>query len=112
MKTLNISDETYERIKDQLTQEEQVEINSFQDFVGKKIFVRTVTYHLLGRVKKIVGNLILLDEASWIADSGRFMDFIKEGKTNEVEPVGEVYVNISSIVDLYIWKNSLPKEQK
>jgi len=63
-KTITISDDTYESIKDQLGADEQVDISDLQDFVGKKIFVRTVTYHLVGKVEKILGNLVFLsDEA-------------------------------------------------
>ena len=112
MKTLNISDETYELIKDQLGQEEKIDVNEIKDFVGKKWFIRTVTYHLTGEVEKMVGNFLVLKNAAWIADSGRFMQAIKEGKLNEVEPVGNAMVNLNSIVDMFPWKFKLPSEQK
>jgi hypothetical protein len=111
-KTLEISDETYERIKAQLSNEEQKDISQMEDFVGEKLFIRTVTYHLIGKVEKIVGNFFVLSEASWIADSGRFMNAIKEGKLDEVEPIGKAFVNINSIVDVFPWKHSLKQEQK
>ena len=112
MKTINISDETFEKIKEQLSDEEQIEINSYEDFIGKKIFVRTVTYHMVGKVIKVNDGLIFLENASWIADSGRFMDFIKEGQLNEVEPVGDWFINKSVIVDGCIWKHALPTKQQ
>jgi len=112
MKTINISEETYELIKEQLVGEEKLDLNEIKDLVGKKWFIRTVTYHLTGEVEKIVGNFLVLKDASWIADSGRFMDAIKNGKLKEVEPVGEAMVNINSIVDMFPWKHSLPKDQK
>lgn len=111
-KTLEISDETYEKIKSQLSDEEQKDISQMEDFVGEKLFIRTVTYHLIGKVEKIVGNFFALSEASWVADSGRFMNAIKEGKLDEVEPVGKAFVNINSIVDAFPWKHSLKQEQK
>ena len=80
--------------------------------VGEKFFFRTVTYHLTGKVKKVVGNIIQLEDAAWVADSGRFMNAIKEGKLNEVEPVGTAFININSVTDFFPWKHSLPKEQK
>ena len=43
-----------------------------------------------------------LVDAAWIADSGRFMDAIKKGELNEVEPVGEAMININSIVDMFV----------
>jgi hypothetical protein len=113
MKNLSISDETYELIKDQLQTEEKVEVNSLQDFIGKKLFIRTVTYHLVGEVVKIVGNLFELKNASWIADSGRFTQAIDDGVLNEVEPVKvPVWVNTNSITDIFLWKHALPNKQK
>jgi hypothetical protein len=112
VKTLEISDETYERIKAQLTEDEKVEISNFQDLINRSWFFRTVTYHLVGRVKKVMGSWVELEKASWIADSGRFMNFLKDGETNEVEPVGQVFVNLNTVVDFYPWKHELPKEQK
>ena len=112
MKMLNISDETYELIKDQLSNEETLDISGLQDMMGKSYFFRTVTYHQVGRVKKVVGNFLLLEDASWVADSGRFMQAIKTGSLDEVEPVGEMGLNIHTVVDFFPWKHSLPKDQK
>ena len=133
MKTLTISDETYELIKDQiksnspmrhrgkwrrwirkffLKTDENVDVSELTSLVGKNWFFRTVTYHLVGKVKRIFGNFIVLEEASWIPDSGRFMQFIKNGVLNEVEPVGDVILNMATVVDFYSWKHELPQEQK
>lgn len=79
--------------------------------VGKSYFFRTVTYHLIGRVKSIVGSFVELEDASWIADSGRFMNAIKEGKLDEVEPVGNMFVNAFSVTDVFPWTHKLPTEQ-
>lgn len=111
MKTIEISEETYEKIKDQLTADDY-EINDMDDFTGKKLFIRTVTYHLVGRVKRRIGKFWQLENASWVADSGRFMQTIKIGTLNEVEPVGDAFVNIDSITDMFPWNHDLPKEQK
>lgn len=81
--------------------------------VGNAYFFRTVTYHLVGKVvAQHGGNIIELDDASWVADSGRFMNAIKEGKLNEVEPVGKAYINLKSVTDFFPWKFPLPTEQK
>lgn len=111
MRTLEISEETYEKIKDQLTQDEQIELETFDDFVNGTWFFRTVTYHMVGKVTKRVGNLLRLEDASWIADSGRFADFIATGKASEAEPVGTCYINMQAVVDVYPWKHALPKDQ-
>ena len=112
MKTLNISEETYNKIREQLKEDERGEINSFSDLVGKSYFFRTVTYHLVGKVKKQIGSFLELENAAWIADSGRFMNFLKDGTANEVEPVGIAYVNIETVTDFFPWVHKLPSEQK
>jgi len=111
-KTIEVSDETWLKIKDQVTEDEVVEVDQLEDFVGKKMFIRTVTYHLVGEIDKKVANFIHLKGASWIADSGRFMEAIKNGTLNEVEPVGEAWVNLNAITDMFPWKHKLPTEQK
>jgi hypothetical protein len=112
MKTLKISDETYEAIKDQLGVDERIDISSIEDLVGKKLFIRTVTYHLTGRVTKVIGNMLQLEEAAYIADSGRFMQAIKDGELSEVEPVGDWFVNLGAVTDMGPWNHPLPTEQK
>jgi hypothetical protein len=75
-------------------------------------FIRTVTYHLIGRIVGRVDGFLLLKDASWVADSGRFMQAIKNGTLNEVEPVGDAVVNIGTITDAFPWTHGLPSSQK
>jgi len=112
VKTLEISDETYEKIKNQLLEDEKVEIGSYEDLIGKSFYFRTVTYHFTGKVKNVIGRVLELEKAAWIADSGRFMNAIKEGKLNEVEPVGQMFLNMETVTDFCPWKHALPTEQK
>ena len=107
-----MSDECYEKLKDQLVGETVKEINNYEDMVGQKFFFRTVTYFLTGEVKKVVGRFVYLKTAAVIFDTGRFTDAIKEGKLNEVEPVGEAFVNMDTVTDFFPWKHKLPTEQK
>ena len=111
MKTIEVSEETYLRIKDQLGKED-TEINTYEDMVGKSFYFRTVTFHLVGKVKKIVGDFAELDTASWVADSGRFMNALRDGTLNEVEPTGKAFVNLKSVTDFFPWKHKLPTDQK
>ena len=81
--------------------------------VGGAYFIRTVTYFATGRVKAIVGNFIVLEDAAWIADTGRFRDAIVKGILSEIEPVDvDMFLNINSITDAFLWKHKLPREQK
>ena len=112
VKTITVSDETFESIKDQLCAGEEVDINTLQDFVGQKLFIRTVTFHLVGKVEKVVGKFAQLSTASWVADSGRFMQAIKDGALKEVEPVGIAWVNLDSVTDMFPWPHHLPTKQQ
>lgn len=81
--------------------------------VGKKYFIRTVTYFVTGKVKKISGGFLVLENAAWIADTGRFSDALKSGNFSEVEPVDvQVYLNLNSITDGFEWLHKLPRDQK
>jgi hypothetical protein len=83
---------------------------------GEKVFIRTVTYHLVGEITdeiSIDGNTFLeLKNASWVADSGRFHLAIANGSLNEVEYVGDAFVNMASITDAFPWRHELPTTSK
>jgi len=83
--------------------------------IGKNYFIRTVTHHLVGRLIKVTSKELVLEEASWIADDGRFHDALKNGIFNEIEPFPQdlsVIVGRGSLIDCVIWRHSLPKDQK
>ena len=79
---------------------------------GKAYFFRTVTYHTVGKVKAVIGNFIQLEKAAWVADSGKFSEAIAKGTLSEVEMVGDVYINLDTVVDFFPWNNPLPTETK
>ena len=111
-RTIEVSEETFEKIKDQINHERIIfDVGSYE-LIGKKIFVRTVTYHLVGEVVKIVGKLVFLKKASWVVASGRFMQFIKDGEIEEYEEVGDWFFNLDTVVDGCEWKHNLPEGQK
>lgn len=112
MKTIKVSEETYALIKDQLKGNESLDFNTLADLIGKNFFIRTVTYHLTGKITKIIGSMLILEDAAWIPDSGRFMQAIKNGTLKEVEPVGDALINFESITDMFPWNHALPMEQK
>ena len=115
---MNIEDMTYKQIK------EVVEMFSGQTKkarlpfkVGDKLLIRTCTHYHIGKVDEIMGNFIKLVEASWVQDTGRFYDALKNGisdlRESEIEPFPEcAWVNIESIVDAAPWMHDLPKIQK
>src|ERR1035437_3068677 len=105
-KVIEMSDELYEKLKEEITIDGGKEVNNYEDLVSGKYYFRTVTYHSVGEVKKIVGRFAYLKNASWIADSGRFNEAIKNGTLNEVEPVGDAFVNLDTVVDFFPWKHT------
>ena len=110
-RTIEVSEETYQKIKTQLSDEPLKEIDTLQDMIGEKYFFRTITYHLTGKVVKIIGSILELEDAAWISDSGRFMQAIKNGELNEVEPVGSAYINMETVTDFFPWVHPLPCAQ-
>ena len=81
--------------------------------VGENYLIRTVTMILVGKLEAVYNTELVLSSASWIADTGRFYDALKDGKLNEVEPfLNDVIVGRGSLIDATIWTKELPKEQK
>lgn len=68
--------------------------------VGEMWLFRTVTMIQSGRVKAIMGPMVVLEDAAWIADTGRFFDFLNGKEPNEVEPFPNgCVVNTGALVD-------------
>lgn len=88
-----------------------VTTNGFLE-IGKAYLIRTVTLYQVGRVVAVSGQFVKLEEASWIADTGRFATALKSGEFSEVEPVGESYINLGSIIDAFPFEHKLPTVQK
>jgi hypothetical protein len=81
--------------------------------IGQAVFIRTVTLYYTGIVSALTGGFVTLKDAAWIADTGRFHDFLKEGECNEYEGFIEpVNIPIGSIVDFSEWKHPLFRGQK
>jgi hypothetical protein len=81
--------------------------------IGEKYFIRTATYFQLGRLKDIQGKWLILEEACWIADTGRFHEFLKDGKCNEYEEfTNDVYIPLDSVIDITKWSHALFKGNK
>ena len=83
------------------------------DYIGKNVFVRTVTHHHTGRLVAADERFMHLADAAWIADDGRFADALETGVLNEVEPFpGSCLVSLGSVIDLCEWTHDLPRTQK
>ena len=81
--------------------------------VGDNIFIRTVTYHYTGKIAAITPGEIVLADAAWIADSGRFHTALATGTLSEVEPYpAGVVISRGAIVDVSPWAHPLPRVAK
>lgn len=80
---------------------------------GKAVIIRTVTNYYTGRITAVTDYDIVLEDAAWIADTGRWADALKTGKLNEVEPFADpVIVPRGGVIDITIWRHALPRDQK
>lgn len=101
--TISIDNVEYVR-KDSVQKEtiKPIYEGEFQPFeIGAVYLIRTVTMIDVGRVVAASKQYIILEDAAWIASTGRFSDALKACKFNEVEPFpdGVVILSAGSIVD-------------
>jgi hypothetical protein len=82
--------------------------------VGKIYHVRTVTFAIAGKLAWVGDKELLFSEASWVADSGRFSNYLK-GEADErleVEPFPKkVIVGRGAVVDATLIED-FKREQK
>lgn len=85
--------------------------------VGRNYFIRTITHHYVGELLFLNrrGAELVLTQAAWIADDGRFHQMLRTGEFDEIEPYLEgqrVLVNRDAIIDAVEWTQPLPRSQK
>ena len=79
------------------------------------VFIRTVTHYYTGRVEAVTDSDIVLADAAWIADTGRFSDALKSGEFSEVEPYPDgvlCIVSRGAVLDVSTWDHALPRVRK
>ena len=82
--------------------------------IGKNYFIRCVTFFYTGRLVRVTAQELVLEDAAWIADTGRFAQAMETGNFSEVEPypAGELIIGRGAIVDAWQAAWVLPKTQK
>ena len=111
--TININDLTLGQIKELQLIANNQQSSSHPFKIGEAYLIRTVTFIALGKLEWVGEHELVLSSASWVADTDRFYNALKEGKLKEVEPfINDVIVGRGSIIDATIWQNKLPREQK
>jgi hypothetical protein len=90
------------------------ETTSLERYINAAVFIRTVTHHYTGALIAYDAHWIVLHDAAWIADDGRFADFLKTGEAREVEPYpdGPVLIGVGAVLDISFFTHPLPRKQK
>lgn len=118
MSKIDIKDLTIrevESLSKYLPQSKQEEAHPYEDLIGKAIFVRTVTFYYVARLKKVYSKELVIEHVCWIPDTGRFNECMKEGRFNEIEPFNlkkDVFIGRGAIIDLSEWNFDLPTQKK
>lgn len=109
---IKLSSETVRELTNKLVP--KVEHKPGEDYtIGSTIFVRCVTHYATGRIIHVSETMVHMEDAAWIADCGRFEQFLKNGTVDEVEPIPGIYkFNKNAVVDVCEWSHPLPREQK
>jgi len=84
----------------------------YRRHLTKNVLVRTVTHYHIGRLVDVDSDSLLLESASWVADTGRFGVALQTGQIREYEPFpgsGEVIIGRGAIVDCCAWDHELPR---
>jgi hypothetical protein len=79
--------------------------------IGQTYLIRTVTMIDTGRVVQVTPQWLILEDAAWIADTGRFADAIEKAEFNEVEPLPDGCIGIGAIID-FCKITKAPRKQK
>ena len=84
--------------------------------IGEPYLIRTVTFIYTGKLVAVSEHELVLEDAAWIADTGRFADSLKDlNKLKEIEPYpdGRVLIGRGALVDAHpVKKQTLPRSQK
>lgn len=104
MKTIVIDGEEYVKKESMLINQlpKGDESNPFM-VIGTDYFIRTVTHYFTGRLVWVGDKEIVLEKVSWIADTGKFSEFVNGKTVNEVEPFpsnSTVIIGRGSIIDM------------
>ena len=78
---------------------------------GTRYLFRTVTHYQIGKVVDSDDQFVWLEDAVWLADSGRFSECLKTGSVSEFEPIPDEckpMVNIQALSDAFVWPHETP----
>jgi hypothetical protein len=81
--------------------------------IGQAYLIRTVTHYYTGRMVAVCAQELILEDAAWIADQGRYAASFEKGELCEVEPIkGPCIIGRGAVIDAVEWPNALPRTTK
>lgn len=81
--------------------------------IGKCYSIQGVTRYHVGRVVEITELGVILEDSGWVADTGRWHEYVKTGDLLEFEPTaGRIHVHFGAMSDDCEWPHPLPKAVK
>lgn len=81
--------------------------------IGSNYLIRTVTMTDTGRLVAVTAQELVLEDAAWIADTGRFAQAVEKAEFGEVEPfpAGRIIIGRGAVIDA-VKINVTPRSQK
>ncbi len=83
--------------------------------IGENYLIRTVTMIYTGKLTKVYDKELVIVDASWIPETERWAQTVKDGEFKEVEPYPdgyEVILNREAMLDITRVNWKLPRSQK
>lgn len=107
--------EVVEKLDKEKTNVGKINVKDSSYVIGENYLIRTVTMIYTGKLVKVYDKELVITDASWIPETERWADTVKDGKFKEVEPYPdntEVILNREAVLDVtkVYWK--LPRGQK
>ena len=66
-----------------------------------------------GKLVDVTNQELVLEDAAWIADTGRFSECLAKGTFNEIEPFpNKIIIGRGSVIDATEFTHSLPRTVK
>jgi hypothetical protein len=98
-KSYEVTEEVVEKINVLVSGDESIEVESFDDFVGKKLAFQCARYIYFGKVEKVNSVFIELSDAQIVFDTGEFSS--KSASDAQDLPKKKVYLMRQSIETVF-----------
>jgi len=82
--------------------------------IGQNYLMLIAGTFYTGRLVAVDRYELVLEDASWVADTGRFAEALAKGVVSEVEPCpeGEALIGRGALLAAFLWKHDLPRSVK